>query len=207
MQRSDPVPWSEIALVLLAAGRASRFGADKLAAELAGQPLLEHTAAIYAGLPLALRVAVIPAVGACPQGYCGVRVAPGLPQSASLAAGAAGAAALGPAPRGLLVALADMPLIGHAHLERLRQRFDGQQAVCSTDGAFRCPPALFPAAMAASLGADGGDRGARSLLAAAVPVEAAPGELLDIDRPDALIAAERWLALRAQRQDGARAPD
>jgi molybdenum cofactor cytidylyltransferase len=45
-----------VALVLLAAGRGSRFGGGKLAAPLAGKPVIAHVAAATHALPLAQRI-------------------------------------------------------------------------------------------------------------------------------------------------------
>jgi molybdenum cofactor cytidylyltransferase len=47
-----------VALVLLAAGRGSRFGGGKLAAPLAGKPVIAHVAAATQTLPLAQRILV-----------------------------------------------------------------------------------------------------------------------------------------------------
>lgn len=190
--------WEGIGLVLLAAGRASRFGTDKLAAPLAGKPLIRHAAEKLAALPLERKVAVLgrDAPGLADLGFAEVRLGgDDQPQSASLAAGVA---ALGDEGlRGIMVALADMPLVAPGHLEALAAAFLGMHPVCTTDRAARCPPAIFPGAFRQQLLAQDGDRGARGLLADAFAVRAETGTLLDIDTPADLAAAEAWLAGRA----------
>ncbi len=189
--------WNGIGLVLLAAGRSSRFGADKLSAPLAEKPLIRHAAETLASLPLARRVAVLgaDAPGLADIGFAEVRL-PGAeqPQSASLAAGIGTLGCQG--LRGIMVALADMPLVTPDHLAALAAAFNGSQAVCSLAGAVRSPPAIFPASQHDLLLAQHGDRGARALLADAVTVPAPPSTLIDIDTPADLTHAEAVIAAR-----------
>lgn len=189
--------WNGIGLVLLAAGRSSRFGADKLSAPLAAKPLIRHAAETLASLPLTRRVAVLgpDAPGLADIGFAEVRL-PGAdqPQSASLAAGIAALGREG--LRGIMVALADMPLVTPGHLAALAAAFNGSRAVCSLAGEVRCPPAIFPASQYDQLLAQHGDRGARALLAEAVAVPAPPSALIDIDTPADLTRAEALIAAR-----------
>lgn len=100
----------------------------------------------------------------------------------SVALGAA--AAIGADTAAVIVALADMPFVGRAHIAALLARFDGGAAlVASTYGEAPCPPAIFARAHFPALLVCHGDRGARDLIANAALVYATAAELRDIDRP------------------------
>ncbi|HEY6868175.1 MAG TPA: nucleotidyltransferase family protein [Novosphingobium sp.] len=204
--RAYKLDWEKVALVLLAGGRGTRFGSDKLAAELLGRSLLEHSAAIYAAIPFARRVLVL---GPASQrgrdfhlvGYRTVRPAAcDLPQSASLRAGVEAAGIDG--IDAIMVALADMPLVSASHLEALRGTFDGRGPVASgLDGAAG-PPAIFPVAMHRQMIDRTGDKGARGLLAGA-PLIAAPREVLaDVDTPEDLAGVAEIMALKRRTPGG-----
>ena len=181
-----------LAVLMLAAGRSRRFGADdKLMADLAGRPLIAHAIAAQAGLE-AERVAVVgpdrAAAGLLEA--AGFRLvvnpAPQDGQGGSLALGVAAVAS-----ERVLVMLGDMPVVTPALLGRL--------AACECravawDGERRSPPAVFAAADRAALLGARGDAGARTLLAGAEPVRAAAGELEDVDTVAALEAARRAFA-------------
>ncbi|MFN8623891.1 MAG: NTP transferase domain-containing protein, partial [Chloroflexota bacterium] len=49
----------EVSAIVLAGGRASRFGADKLAASLDGVPLLHHAVRAVSAVPGATEVIVV----------------------------------------------------------------------------------------------------------------------------------------------------
>jgi molybdenum cofactor cytidylyltransferase len=103
-----------------------------------------------------------------------------------MAAQAAGA-------RGVLLALADMPLVPAAHIHALVARFDGDRIGTAADGV-TMPPALFGRAHFPALAALTGDRGGALRLTGAPLVELAPDLALDIDRPEDLARAEALLA-------------
>lgn len=173
--------WERIGLVLLGAGRSHRFGRNKLAEPLLSLPI-RHTASIYAALPFARRVAVLgPSTPRLEDlGFIDLVLGDELsPQSGSLAAGIQrlGTGGLG----SIMIALADMPFVTPAHLEALRRAHDGSNTVCSAIGPTRCPPAIFPRAAGAQLMAQGGDQGARAMLANAKVVVAEAEVLLDVD--------------------------
>lgn len=174
------------ALILLAAGRSTRFGAaDKLLQDLDGRPVGLHAAATLAAMPFAHRLAVtdgrLPGLAALGFRML-VNPAPEKGMAGSLRLGIAAAGAAG--AQAVLVALADMPRVTAAHVRRLLDAADGPDAlVVSSDGRDPMPPALFGRDRFAALLALDGDHGARDLIRAGVQVAAAPGELADIDTP------------------------
>ncbi|HET9699539.1 MAG TPA: nucleotidyltransferase family protein [Burkholderiales bacterium] len=183
--------------VFLAAGRSSRFGADKLL-----HPLADGTPMAVAALR-SLRAAV-PAVVAVLRRdddalarlleYEGARVSAcpraGEGMGASLAWGVAQAAGAD----GWLVALADMPFIRPPTVAGVARALErGAPIAAPVHAGRRGHPVGFAAALREELLALGGDQGARALLirhaAAVVAVECDdPGVLLDIDEPADLAA-------------------
>ena len=184
-----------IALVLLAAGRGTRFGAaSKLIAPLAERPVALHAAAMLAALPFSHRFAVtgpgtpdLTALGFA----CLALDPPGAPQARSVALGVAAAQAAGAAA--VLIALADMPLVPADHIRALIAAFDGDRIGTTADGVIM-PPALFSADHFAALTALTGDRGGAMRLAGAPLVALDPALARDIDRPEDLARAEAYLA-------------
>ena len=182
-------------LAILAAGRASRFGADKLAAQLAGQPLALHAlaAAQATGLPL-VWIGQGPTPAYLPpdvEVVANPLAAEGLATSVALAARIA-------QERGhpaLLLHLADMPCVPAALLTRLAKTV--APAACTHPDGRPGVPALIPAALYSALQALTGGRGAGPLLAACSDLTLLtpdPAQLLDVDTPAALAEAERTLA-------------
>jgi molybdenum cofactor cytidylyltransferase len=183
-----------VALILLAAGRSTRFGPrDKLAEPLDGLALGLHAARMFGALPFAARIAVTRAGGPdfAPCGFAtAVNADPDGGQSCSIRLGLARARQA--RPEAVLIALADMPFVTTAHIAALLARFDAAHPVVgSTDGAQPRPPALFGAALFATLDTLSGDAGARTLLRNAALVAAPPGELADIDTPADLPRRDR----------------
>jgi molybdenum cofactor cytidylyltransferase len=185
----------KIAAVLLAAGRSSRFGdADKLAAPLGGRPLGLHAAHTLVALSLASRFVVAAPAALDWPGFVAVpndRSDRGMAHSLALGVAAARRAGAD----AVLIALADMPFVPHEHFERLLAAYQARDSIVATgDGTRRMPPALFGAGWFAQLEALSGDQGARMLLDRAELVMAAAENLLDIDRPEDLDAAQAQLA-------------
>ena len=164
-----------VAAVLLAAGRSSRFGAaDKLAAPLHGLPLGLHAARALVPLPLVARYVV---TGPTTLDWPGFDILPNDRPEAGMAHS---------------IALADMPFVPTDHLRHLLARYQGPGTlVASSDGNRPLPPALFGADWFAALEGLTGDRGARELLTRAERVEAAQEELIDIDTEEQLRALHR----------------
>ena len=107
-----------IGAVVLAGGRSSRFGRDKLAEPIDGRPLLHH--AIQAVRTVATDIVVVVAPDANPDVPGGVRVAHDpVAFEGPLAGLAAGLAALDPAVDQVVVVAGDMPSLISAVLRRL----------------------------------------------------------------------------------------
>lgn len=181
-----------VAVILLAAGRSTRFGArDKLVAPLAGLPLGAHAARTLARLPFATKIVVTSnhALDFAAYGFTSVLNGdPNAGQAKSIRLGVARARFAG--PEGILIALADMPFISVRHLQALLSQC-GERApvVASQAGQTRGPPALFAASLFDALEALSGDRGASVLLRDATLVAAPAWTLADVDTSDDLAAA------------------
>ncbi|MFM6932525.1 MAG: NTP transferase domain-containing protein [Novosphingobium sp.] len=185
---------ADIMIALLGAGRASRFGADKLSQPCAGRPLGRWAleAAQDTGLPVVwIAGERAPAFVTCEVAH-NPRASEGMGTSVALAARLArerGAEAL-------LVTLADMPLVTPALLARVIAA--GVPAACSYNfepGA----PALIPIELFADLEALSGDQGAARVLRGRGDlslVHARAEDLHDVDTLQALAEAERLLQER-----------
>ncbi|GJD50959.1 Nicotine blue oxidoreductase [Methylobacterium crusticola] len=203
------MPEAPVGLVLLAAGRGTRFGPEpKLLARLDGEPLVRHAAAAaLAATTLASGLGPVVAVlgHAEPEVRAALRGLPlTLVRNPAYADGMAtslraGLAALPDAVEGAIVLLGDMPRIGAGLLVRLAGAFreaaaggaPAPAAVVPVRAGRRGNPVLLNRRLLADgLSSLAGDRGAGPLLAARsdvleVPVEEA-GILLDVDTPAAL---------------------
>ncbi|MFN0251997.1 MAG: NTP transferase domain-containing protein [Kofleriaceae bacterium] len=193
-----PPAIARIAAVVLAAGRSSRMGDNKLLVELDGQPLVRH--AVMAALASRARPVVVV------TGNEADRVRGALldldvrfvhnPDFATGMASSlrAGIATVGDAA-GALVCLGDMPRVTAAHLDALVAAFDAAQ----DDGAIVVPtcerkrgnPVLWGRRHFASIATLSGDVGARALIEQAVDSVVwlavdDPAILLDVDTPEAL---------------------
>ncbi len=200
-------PASAVAAVVLAAGRASRFGAgpdgSKVFALLDGRPLVAHV------------VATARASGAAPilvvTGHAGHLAEAALhddmpdrfianPDHATGLSSSlrAGIAAVPDGASGALVLLADMPLVSAATLQALIRTLalGSCDAVVPEHRGRRGNPVLLARSLFAGVMHLAGDEGARRLLAEpgrrirSCPVDD-PGILADIDTPEALAAARR----------------
>jgi molybdenum cofactor cytidylyltransferase len=181
--------YADIALAVLAAGQAKRFGGGKLERTLDGEPLGCVAAARLAPLDFAARFAVIGE----PHGALSDRFAAlgftmivnddpstGLSRSLSLAVQAARQS---PANT-LLICLADMPNISAEHIGRICDDAAPDQVTASSFGASSSPPALFPRTFWPQLLTLSGDSGAKHLLASARLVTADAWTLRDVDTQD-----------------------
>lgn len=181
----------KVALILLAAGRSQRFGADdKLMAPYLGRPLGLHVVVALEAVPFAARIAVTSAtrLDLAPCGYQVVHnddAAAGLGRSLRLGVEAACATGV----EAVMIALADMPRVTATHIYRLLDRAEEADAIiASSDGVDPRPPALFGRDHFASLLQSAGDMGARELVRRGHHVVTSPAELVDIDTPEELAA-------------------
>ena len=159
-----------IPTILLAAGSAGRFGAQKLLQELDGKPLIRWTAeALDAVVPDHLLVVVPPHAGKLRAALSGLRVRFVENRRAEEGMGtsiAAGVAALDPDAEAVLVTLADVPfgpsLILPAVVQRFRKGVD--EIVAPSYRGAPGHPVLFARSVFPELLALEGDRGARAVI-------------------------------------------
>jgi molybdenum cofactor cytidylyltransferase len=92
-------------------------------------------------------------------------------------------------PQAALIVLADMPMVSPGHVANLLEALSyGEDLIASSNGSVAMPPALFGRRYFERLLRLSGERGAQHLLANARRIEAAPGELVDVDRPQDAMA-------------------
>lgn len=175
--------YADIAVAVLAAGQGTRFGADKLIADLGGRPVGLRVAETLKELPFGWRFAVCSKSAALLQHFSSLgfstieNAAPEKGQSHSLHL--AVRAAEGTDATALLMVLADMPFVSNSHIVKLLCA--GERIAASTAGHHPMPPALFSRDVWPQLLATTGDAGARDLLRDAMLVHAPVSELRDID--------------------------
>lgn len=179
----------QLAIALLAAGSARRFGGGKLDAMLAGKRLGRHALdaalSLRRGMPLVVVSEDAPAFSreAAAEGLAAPIVNPlaqeGLGTSVALAARHAKEAG---AERLLLLA-ADMPLVTAATLRALVEACRTAPACVRHPDGHPGIPACFPATSFPALAALGGDKGAGALLRSGdvAVLDIDPHELRDVD--------------------------
>jgi len=184
----------KIAALLLAAGRSSRFGGDKLAAKIHERSILERSATVVAKTNCYWRIAVTapasphpPALGF--QSIENKERDEGIASSIRL--GVSWAEDVG--ADGVLIALADMPYVETHHFQALIDRALAApvQLSFTTVGDRRMAPAAFLKRWFPALLALHGDEGARAIIRDApndASVEAPIESLRDIDQPDDLMS-------------------
>ena len=192
---------SDIAAIILAAGRASRFGAgegdSKALALLDGKPLARHV--VEAALASQARPVLVV------TGHAGAAVRAALaglevvfvdnPQAASGMASSlkAGVAALPAICHGALIALADMPRVRAATFDALIAAFMAEEpqpgAVAPVFAGRRGNPVLLGRSLFGAVAGLDGDVGAKALLKDAHVREIVvddPGVHIDVDTREAL---------------------
>ena len=180
-------------VILLAAGRGSRFGGGKLAADLGGVPCVWHVARMLAECRFGTMVAICaPDTPDLTQfGFERLPLEPpGAPLSQSITLGVEALAGRG--CDAMLMALGDMPLVPRSHIQALAAGFDGNRMATRAAGV-NMPPALFGVEHFPGLMQLAGDKGARDLIADAPAVDLDADRALDIDTRENLEKAERFL--------------
>jgi len=177
-------------LVLLAAGRSTRFGdvGSKLDEQFLARPLGLHVAVALEDMPFRERVAI---VNTCKLDYArhGFRVirneTPHSDMASSVRLGVERAKDCD--ADAVLLALADMPRVTATHIYRIFDAADSSDAVvASSDGVKPKPPALFGRDRFDELLALAGNQGARDMIRAGRHVVTTPAELIDVDTPEEL---------------------
>jgi molybdenum cofactor cytidylyltransferase len=173
---------ADIAVAVLAAGQARRFGSDKLMADLDGVPLGAHIARTLSPMGFGWQFAVCATCAPIAGHYAALDFSilenplPESGQAHSLHLAVAAAQEVG--AKALLITLADMPFVIAGHINAV-MRTRGFTA--SHDGVNVMPPALFPRDTWPELLRTSGDAGARELLGRAQRISASVGILRDID--------------------------
>jgi molybdenum cofactor cytidylyltransferase len=202
-------PMNKTAIVLVASGLSRRFGRrDKMLAQLAGMPLVEHAAQAITSLHPIARVAVCPAnrpaIGErlIDRFVIAVNKKPKDGLGHSIALGAQ--VALQFKPDAIMVCMGDMPFVEPWLLDALTRRLAEGDADIVHAGASQSPhpPTVFGRNCFDRLADLNGDDGAKSLMRASdlrVVAFSAPAPLLlDVDTPDDLDLAARQLAIRTR---------
>ena len=187
--------------IVLAAGSGRRFGGTKQLASYDGTPLVARAVRLAESVcgPRTVLVAGHEwraVVDGCEplQGFFTINVAYRSGMGSSIACGVK---SVGEAADGIIIMLADQPLVTFEHLQRLISAWAGSgdhiaaTSFAGTDG----PPVIFPRRYFADLAALEGDQGARPVLKkagsrvrrlefepAAVDIDA-PGDLERLDYP------------------------
>lgn len=190
-------------ILLLAAGEGRRFGGIKQLADLSGEPMCRRVANRLLTLDCPLVVVTGAHAGAVEHALDGLALdmvrhadwRAGL--GSSIARGARHVVQRHGASTGVLVCLADQPLIDTGHYRRLIARHgEAPDRLLATGyGEVSGPPVLFPADCLADLAAWSDGRGAHALLEReAARVECFPvEEHRDVDTPEDLAEVRaRW---------------
>ena len=170
---------SRIAAVVLAAGRSTRMGADKLLLPWRGRTILECVLDAACALPHVILVGGLPSLNALPAQVTRVSCSlqERLPDQADSLK--AGIRALPPGMDGAMILLGDMPLITPELVGKLASAFRPGRFLAPRCDGRRGNPVLIPSDWFARVLELEGDTGARPLLAR----PDAPVDYLDVDDP------------------------
>lgn len=184
------IPPEDIVLVVLAAGRSSRFGRPKLLEHLHGKPLACYALRLADRFPFGRKVAIVPPGLDQLEDLCAaagfqtvVNESPDAGMSRSLRLGMAAMGEM----KAMLVLLADMPFVTESHIAALMNAYDPMTGcVASSREGVGQPPALIGKKRFDTLAGMEGDKGARQLVRSGLLIEADPDLLQDIDDPQTL---------------------
>ncbi|MBK8161161.1 MAG: molybdopterin-binding/glycosyltransferase family 2 protein [Rhodospirillaceae bacterium] len=186
------------AAIVLAAGRSSRMGRNKLLLDLGGKPIVAHVLDTVAKAGFAEIVVVTGhqagKVKAALAHHAGVKIVEARDYAAGMAASLkTGLKALSPEIDAAMVILGDMPQVSRDLLHRLiaaYQPLEGRAIVLPVADGKRGNPVLFDRRFFADMAKVDGDVGARHIiggnseLVAEIPAEAAE-IFVDVDTPEA----------------------
>ncbi len=199
-EAGKPPPGPRIAALLLAAGKSSRMGSNKMLEEIDGRPMVARTAQRLLSSHARPVIAVLgnmadevdAALGKLPvERVLNADFADGLSTSVKC-----GIAALPPDIDGVIICLGDMPLITGRDIDKLIAAFnplEGRAIVVPVRRGKRGNPILWASRFLPEMASLSGDVGARHLITehAELVTEVemdSDGVLVDIDTPDALAA-------------------
>jgi molybdenum cofactor cytidylyltransferase len=190
-------PSAGLFCIVLAAGSSSRFGTSKQLAPYRGQPLVTRATRlaeqVFGQRSILLAGHEWQRVAAACEPLAGYLVVNEDFRNGLAGSIAAGVRAVAETASGVLLLLADQPLIDAAYLRALTACWE-ENAACIVVSEFDAtvgPPVIFPARFFAALTALRGDQGARQILrdpAAHVIRLACPAASVDIDEPGDLAA-------------------
>jgi molybdenum cofactor cytidylyltransferase len=190
-----------VAAIVLAAGRSTRMGANKMLADVAGEPLIRRTVRAVAASQARPLIVVTGYEGDKVEGALvgleatvihNPRYKQGLATSLQ-----SGIEALPRAAQGAVVCLGDMPLVGARTIDALIARFAREprpSAVVPTHAGEWGNPVLLSRALFLEIGMLAGDAGARQLLRGrsdVAMIEADGAVRLDVDTREELRALRR----------------
>lgn len=193
------LPSRRAAFALLAAGAATRFGGDKLLADLAGKPVWRWAADAACGADLPdIHVVTNDSRIAAECFAVGWQVHPNPDAESGIGTSIAVAAAATAYAARTVFALADMPLVEAAHLAAIAA-MDGVVFTRQPDGRPGVP-AAFPQIDCKRLKALAADRGAASLdwPTARIISPPTPDSVLDIDTPATLERARAIAVMQSR---------
>jgi molybdenum cofactor cytidylyltransferase len=198
---ADP---AALGLVVLAAGRASRMGEGgrhKLLAEFEGEALVRRTVRQVVEAKLG-PVTVVTGHRSAEVAEAVAGLGAQVEENADFASGMASSLKAGLAAveskglSGMMVLLADMPNVSSADIAALAEVYrkaGGKAIVRAVSDGQRGNPVILPAATFEALKALEGDIGARPVIESAglavIDVEIGPAARLDVDTPEAILAA------------------
>lgn len=185
-----------LAIAILAAGSARRFGGGKLDADCGGKPLGQWALDAAQEVEGRLAVVVGPEAPAFAEGRELV-VNPQAEEGLGTSAAVAARWAIATGADALLIVLADMPLTAGATLQAIAE--GPLPAAAAWAGGKPGAPACFPASMFADLAVLQGEDGASRLLRGRRDVrlvEVSEEELRDVDRPEDLADVAAILGTR-----------
>lgn len=180
-----------IAGILLAAGRSTRFGRQKLLENWDGEPLVRRSARTFVEAPLAPVVVVVsedPAYAGALEGLPVTAVVNPDPDQGISRSIAVGLMALPETAQAALIGVADQPNLTAPAIQELTRAFEPGRIVVPRYGDHRGNPAIFDERFFPDLLALEGDRGGQRVVGrypqAVIEVSLARAIGEDVDRPE-----------------------